>query len=188
MRSGRAIFMGLGGAGLIGLLLFLIWPVRSPIDLRLANLEPSGMVDETGAECWLADLQIANHTAALIFLKPDNQKARALAAGQPTGNANLVRVVGNLQPDSTNVVVLLLPRRTELCRLELEYQLEAMSWRVWRRMGNGNRKRAMQWLPKSATTNLWPNVNSPDQKKWQRITLNVALPKSAAASAQSVGQ
>jgi hypothetical protein len=139
----------------IGIAVFSLG-LRSPIELRMTRIEPSGVLDEVGTELWLAACLVSNVSAAAVEFEWGKTEVEFRVAGQwaKTETMELLNNPRYLAPRGARELLFLVPPPAEACRIRLNYQPELFQWRTWRRLGQSGQK----WADKfpRVSRRLWP--------------------------------
>lgn len=137
MKMRRVPPVMLAAALLAGVIWFM-WPyARSPVQLSLLRTEPSGVMDETGAELWLLHVTVSNRGSGPIqfawgLTEVESRVGRRWLKSQPM---ELLWNPGYLQPLGSRSIIMLVPPNADACRIRMSYQPEVFRWALWRKMG-----------------------------------------------------
>lgn len=131
MRTRKLIAFGVVAAGLLGFLATPSWPSRCPVDLKLVAIEPSGTVDDDGAEAWLVTLSMSNCSASILTVAYESANAQAKVANRWV-KMEYLSGIGDLWRHATKEVLLLVPFSADACRLGIKYLPEPLHLRLMR--------------------------------------------------------
>jgi len=160
----------------IGFAIHSCWPARLHIELELEHIEPSGMMDNFGEECWLMDVRVINRSRKSMFLNSQKQCVLARFGNNWLRVADPVRFWG-LRANSTNTFVLVVPKRAEVCRIEFEYQWQPFSLHSYQWISRGVQDWSIKTLPPVISKQLWPSVTGPDTNKWRTDSVELMIPR-----------
>jgi len=158
-----------------GLLEALAWSRQRPIDIRVATVEPSGMVNDAGAEMLLVSLSVSNRDCVdVIFDAANGYEARS-AVGDWTP-VKYEFTVPRIAPGRQASVLLLAPPATSACRLRLHYQTQIWKCRVMERLGVRGRKLVAK--SRLLCKLVWPDElkTMPVPSHWRQTTIEAVIP------------
>jgi len=159
-----------------GLLGALAWSRQCPIEVRVAAVEPSGMLDDAGGEMRTVTLNVINRDRVDVMFDAANGFEARLAAGDwmPVKYAF---TVPRIPPGRQGSLLLLAPPATSACRLRLYYQTQIWKCRVMETLGvRGRTLVAKSHLLRKL---VWPDElkTMPVPPRWRQTTIEAVIPE-----------
>jgi len=176
MRLRNLTFFGVLIVCVVVLLTLLITPPRRPFEVRLLDLQPSGIIDDQGEEMLIAYLEAFNPSIRTVFCWNERQQIPVKIAHHWSEVENRWSI-GYLHPHERKVVLLLLPARTGICRLSFKWQREPMQISWWRQLGGPSQQAGERILSTRLVWWMNPHTIVPTASRWQPIDLDIRLPK-----------
>ena len=176
MRLRNLTFFGVLIVCVVVLLTLLITPPRRPFEVRLLDLQPSGIIDDQGEEMLLAYLEAFNPSIGTVFCWKERQQIPVKIA-QHWSEVESRWSIGGLWPHERRVLVLLLSARTEVCRLSFKWQREPRQISWWRQLGRRSQQAGERILSTRLVRWMNPHTIAPTASRWQPIDLDIVLPK-----------
>jgi hypothetical protein len=105
----------------------ILWPRPSPVSLIILSMEPSGMVDDAGAEFTQADVVLRNATTAGVLM--DHVHAEAYVAGRWL-TAPQPWLLRRVPPNGEIKELALIPNGAESYRLKFRYARHTDHWEL----------------------------------------------------------
>jgi hypothetical protein len=105
----------------------MLWPRPSPVSLIILSMEPSGMVDDAGAEFTQADVVLRNATTAGVLM--DHVHAEACVAGRWI-TAPQPRLLRRVWPNGEIKELALIPNGAESYRMKFRYARLTDHWEL----------------------------------------------------------
>jgi len=118
MHQRKCVIIGIGAAGLMGVLWLVVSRSSCPVVLTIVGKEPSGMMQEDEAEFQILTLRMRNCTAGRLTFADDGIRAEAKVRNQWVA-ANPVSKP--LDVGSYGDLMVLVPSGAEGCRLGISY-------------------------------------------------------------------
>jgi hypothetical protein len=182
MRKGRVIPAAVVAAAAGGLLAGLLWPARCPIEVRVAGVYQSGILDDVDAELLTVSLSVSNRDRVDVMF----EAAKGFETKSAMGDWIPVKyafTVSRISPGQQTSVLLLAPPATAACRLRLRYQTGVWKSRV---MGPlGARGRTLVAKSHLLRKLVWPDElkTMPVPPHWKQTTIEAIFPNTAFPSA-----
>jgi hypothetical protein len=170
MAVNKWVAISLGAAAcLTGVAVAVLLTPRCPLDVRFANMEPSGVLNDSDNELSFATLTVSNKSAGNIhfandqWLKVETKIANQWVV-QSASRCNL-SLLGLHQSRDLLVVT---PASATACRLHMKYLCgDSLIWRLAQHLGPFT-----ALLPRSFWRYYWPPGQNP---RWREETLEVSL-------------
>ena len=169
-----------------GLLEALACSRQCPIEVRVANIEPSGMVNDAGAEMLLVSLTITNRDCVDVMF----DAAKGFEARSAVGNWMPVTyefTVARIAPGRQVSLLLLAPPATSACRLRLHYQTQIWKCRLMHRLGV--RGRTLVARSRLLCKLVWPDElkTMPVPPHWRQTTIEAIITGEKVSAAKPLG-
>lgn len=150
MRAARLLALLFAVTCLGGLMALLVWASRCPIKAGLETLDPSLMVDNS----LIATLGISNPGNGEVYLSMSSMRAQAKVANDWVSITNLWTGSGWVTPRGKTLILILIPRETEACRIQLDYSPQTARERLAAFVGRHAPRAVYNWP--IVTRLLWP--------------------------------
>jgi hypothetical protein len=184
MRNRKTVVVAAAVAGVGWLLALVLLPSRPALEVRIANTQPAGMLDDTGAEMSLVTLAIRRspHSRNTLYFGNNPAKVEARVAGRWLEVQNSFSV-GALGTNETKEVLLLVPGGADLCRIHLRYARACLRWRL----GGLPWRCGIKMPPKYWAWAGWPHAEG-ENPRWREIRMEFPFaPSSPPATGTSKG-
>jgi hypothetical protein len=163
-------------AGIVALLAGINQRARGPFGLKVLSTEPSGIVDESGNESVLVEIQVVNRGIGVVFCRMEHRRVEARIGGRWVEAKNLWGI-GTLRPHEQRRVVFVLPGAADRCRIAFEYECEPMQISLFHQLGPSYQQGAARIVSKRVYRWLWPYEVTINPSGWKPIDLKVRLPQ-----------
>jgi hypothetical protein len=173
MREARHVALVLALICVAGLLAFLLWASRCPIEAGLETVDPSDMVDNS----LIATVGISNPGNADMYLSMSSVRAEAKLANNWISVTNLWTGSGWVAPRGKTLILILMPRETEACRIQLDYSPQTARERLAAFMGRHAPRAVYNWP--IITKLLWPQWvpgRVPPPRAWREASFTLTTP------------
>jgi hypothetical protein len=188
MRVRKLIVFIVPVAGGVALGAHLLWDSRCPFGCRFVTAEPSGIIDDAGAEFSLVTLSLGNSRSAGLQAASGPARVQARIGNRWVAVENyygLGNKNGYLYPGAGKELILAIPPGAEACRLSFSYGVEPIKSQILRKFHDVTPvyPRFHYWFwywrflkSKAGSLPTWLDEPPSGQAHWKQTTVEVALP------------
>jgi hypothetical protein len=192
MRLANLVILLLFATIALALLAVLVSHSRSPIELQVVTIEPSGMVDDAGRVPPLITVRAINRSVGDALIQGTEGGWIAVEAKVnndwvKTENAcsfgGLIVPAGRSYLEE-NKCMLVVPAGSEACRVRLKYTLCPVRWRFWLALGDSTKRIVRKlpildkWLERDAEVQYQNWMKGKLRPHWREVTPELRLPSS----------
>ena len=173
MSATRALSLSVFGICIAVALSIGFWPTTSPFDLRFVEAQPSEMIDDNGSQQELVTLSISNTTHRTCYFATEWIVVEAHVENHWVKQPNRDNLC-SLNPSQTKGLLLVLPSKTQSCRLYVNYGQQSFIVPAMERLWRAG-------LRTPYTFNRWI-YSLPVSTHSRKATLEIRLPSAAVQS------